>query len=103
MDEPFASLDKQTKNMLRDEIQKIWIETKKTIIFVTHSIEEAVFFADRIIMLSANPGRIVNEFKVELPRPRHIEAPEFIELRAELLKQIREEVKKSAEKEYDNS
>jgi len=103
MDEPFASLDKQTKNKLRDEIQRIWMTTKKTVVFITHSIEEAVFFADRIIMLSANPGKIIGDFKIELPRPRHIEEPAFIELRTQLLKQIRKEVEKSAEQEYDNN
>jgi len=102
MDEPFASLDKQTKNKLRDDIQEIWMRSGKTVIFITHSIEEAVFFADRIVMLSANPGRIVNEFKINLPRPRHIEEPDFIQLRSELLRQIRKEVEKSASKEYDN-
>lgn len=103
MDEPFAALDKQTKNMLRDEIQSIWMQTKKTAFFITHSIEEAIFFADRIIMLGANPGRIVNEFKIDLPRPRHIEESSFIKLRSDMLKQIRKEVEKSAGQEYDNS
>lgn len=103
MDEPFASLDKQTRNILREEIQKIWLNTKKTVIFVTHSIEEAVFFADRIVMLSTNPGRITGIFEVALPRPRHIEEPAFIELRAELLGQIRKEVEKGARQEYDNT
>jgi NitT/TauT family transport system ATP-binding protein len=102
MDEPFASLDKQTRNKLRDEIQNIWLSTKKTVIFITHSIEEAVFFADRIIMLSANPGKIIGDFRIELPRPRHIEDVSFIELRARLLKQIRKEVEKSAREEYDD-
>ncbi len=73
MDEPFAALDKQTKNMLRDEVQDIWMQTGKTVLFVTHSVEEAIFFADRIIMLGANPGRIIKEFQVDFPRPRHIE------------------------------
>ena len=89
--------------MLRDEIQNIWMEAKKTVIFVTHSIEEAVFFADRIIMFSANPGRIVSEYKIDLPRPRHIEDADFIGLRSELLWLIRKEVEKSAGKEYDNN
>jgi len=103
MDEPFASLDKQTRNMLRDEIQSIFMQTKKTIFFITHSIEEALFFADRIIMLSANPGRIAKEFHIDLPRPRHIAEPAFIEIRANLLNLIREEVEKNAKQEYDNS
>jgi len=103
MDEPFASLDKQTKNMLQDEIQNIFTQTKKTVFYITHSIEEALFFADRIIMLSANPGRIAKEFYIDLPRPRHIAEQAFIEIRANLLNEIREEVEKSAKQEYDNS
>ena len=102
MDEPFASLDKQTTNMLRDEIQDIWAKTKKTVLFITHSIEEAVFFADRIVLLSANPGKIVSVTNVTLQRPRHIEDPAFIELRAELLKQIKKEVERKVGSEYDN-
>ena len=103
MDEPFASLDKQTKNVMRDEVQDICLKTKKTVILITHSIEEAVFFADRIIVLSANPGQIINDIKVDFPRPRHIESPDFIELRANLLKQIRKEVDKNAGQEYNNN
>jgi len=102
MDEPFASLDKQTRNMLREEIQNIFMQANKTVLFVTHSIEEALFFADRIIMLSTNPGKVVNEFKIGIPRPRHIEDPDFIELRASLLKEIRKEVERSALSEYDD-
>ncbi|MDR1664940.1 MAG: ABC transporter ATP-binding protein [Clostridiales bacterium] len=102
MDEPFASLDKQTKNMLRDEIQKIWMQTAKTVFFITHSIEEALFFADRIVLLQADPGKVAGIFKVNLPRPRHIEEPAFIEFRAKLLTLIRKEVEKIAGQEYDN-
>lgn len=102
MDEPFAAVDKQTRNKLREEVQAVWMQTNKTVFFITHSVEEAIFFADRIIMLSANPGTIKKEFQITFPRPRHIESPEFIELRADLLKQIREEVDKSAEQEYRN-
>jgi len=102
MDEPFAALDKQTRNKLREEIQDLWQKTRKTVFFITHSVEEAIFFADRIIMMSANPGKVKKEFKIDLPRPRHIEAPEFIELRADLLGKIRIEVDKSVEQEYRN-
>jgi NitT/TauT family transport system ATP-binding protein len=102
MDEPFAAVDKQTRNKLREEIQDVWLQTRKTVFFITHSVEEAIFFADRIIMLSANPGTVKKEFTINMPRPRHIEAPEFIELRADLLDQIRIEVDKSAEQEYRN-
>ena len=78
------------------------MKTRKTVVFVTHSVEEAIFFADRIIMLSSNPGVVVKEFTIDFPRPRHIEAPDFIELRADLLNQIRIEVDKSVEEEYRN-
>lgn len=101
MDEPFAALDKQTKNMLRDEIQKIWMETRKTVLFVTHSVEEALFFSDRIVMLSGNPSSVKKIIKVDIERPRSIEEPEFIEIRAELLDFLRSEVEKLAKEEYD--
>jgi len=101
MDEPFASLDKQTINLLREEIQTIWMQTRKTVIFITHSVEEALFFGDRIIMLSADPGQVRNIIDVTLPRPRHIESPEFIRLRKELLQMLRIEVEEIAKKEYD--
>ena len=102
MDEPFASVDKQTRNKLREEVQEVWRQTRKSVVFVTHSVEEAIFFGDRIVMLSANPGMVVREFNIEFPRPRHIEAPDFIELRTDLLSQIRKEVDKSAREEYRN-
>jgi len=102
MDEPFASVDKQTRNKLREEVQELWQQTQKTVVFVTHSVEEAIFFADRIVMMSANPGMIKKEFIIDLPRPRHIEAPDFIGLRADLLRQIRTEVDQSVREEYRN-
>lgn len=101
MDEPFAALDKQTKNMLRDEIQEIWMQTKKTVIFITHSVEEALFFADRIVLLSSHPGQVRQIFEVDIERPRHIEHPRFIEIRAEILHLLRTEVEKVASEEYD--
>ena len=92
MDEPFSALDKQTRNQLRDEIYSIWVKTGKTIVFVTHSVEEAVFFADRIIMLAQ--GEIVRNMEVNLPRPRDISSPAFLSLRKELLCQLRNEEEK---------
>lgn len=101
MDEPFSALDKQTTNILRDELQNIWLKTKKTVFFITHSVEEAVFFADRIVVLSDNPGEIKHIYQVNLPRPRKIDSPEFIKIRKEILELVQREVVKIAKEEYD--
>jgi len=71
MDEPFAAVDAQTREGLQDELLRIWEETKKTIVFVTHSIEEAVFLGDRVAVLTANPGTLREIVTIDLPRPRH--------------------------------
>jgi NitT/TauT family transport system ATP-binding protein len=71
MDEPFAAVDAQTRETLQDELLRIWEETGKTIVFVTHSIEEAVFLADRVAVLATNPGSIKEVLDIDLPRPRH--------------------------------
>ena len=80
MDEPFASLDAQTRELMQAELLRIWNTAKKTVIFVTHQIEEAVYLSDRVIVMSARPGRILAEIRIELPRPRALEVkrrPEF--------------------------
>lgn len=101
MDEPFSSLDKQTINMLRTELVNIWQETHKTIIFITHSVEEAVYLADRVIVLSDNPGKIKEIYPVDLIRPRQIDAEEFLSVRTKILAGVRKEAEKFAEEEYD--
>ena len=99
MDEPFSSLDKQTIVILREELEFLWKNMKNTIIYVTHSVEEAIFFADRIVMLSANPGRIKRIFEVKLLRPRKVDDEEVVHLRSMILKELRYEVELSEEKE----
>lgn len=91
MDEPFASLDKQTSNCLREELQKIWMETKRTIFFITHSVEEAVYLADRVVVLSQDSHSIKDIISIDLERPRHVYAPEFTELRHVILEEVRGE------------
>ncbi|WML33765.1 ABC transporter ATP-binding protein [Clostridium sp. OS1-26] len=102
MDEPFAALDSQTKSILQSELQKVWWETKKTIIFVTHNVEEAVLLGDRVIVMSTNPGKVKKEFKIELGRPRNIENVDLAYITAQVMKELKEEVEKVAKAEYDN-
>jgi NitT/TauT family transport system ATP-binding protein len=83
MDEPFGALDAFTRDEMNLLIQKIWMETGKTIVFVTHNVTEAIFLADRVVVLSARPGKVAHIFDIDLPRPRTIEqtyTPEFIKL-----------------------
>ncbi len=102
MDEPFSALDSQTKSILRLQLQKIWWETKKTIIFVTHNVEEAVLLADRVIVMAANPGRVKKEFKINLGRHREEGNIDVAAVTAEIMKELKEEVEKVAKAEYDN-
>jgi len=73
MDEPFGALDAQTRETMQEEVTRIWERTRKTIVFVTHDIEEAVYLGDRVVVLSARPGRIREEVRIDLPRPRRLE------------------------------
>ena len=84
MDEPFGALDAMTRERLQDELLDIWQRTKLTVLFVTHSIEEAIFLADRVVVMEPGPGRIASEHRIELPRPRDVSSPEFNAVRREL-------------------
>lgn len=100
MDEPFAALDSQTKTILQLELQRIWLETKRTIFFVTHNVEEAVMLADRVVVLSAHPGTIKKEFRIELARPRQKESLDLTYFAKSVMNVLREEVEKVAKSEY---
>ena len=101
MDEPFAALDAQTRGILHEELQDICLQTKQTVLFVTHNVREAVRLADRVLVFTARPGRIKKEFRIEKSRPRDLEDPNWPapyiqlvqnELRGEIEKVLREEV-----------
>jgi NitT/TauT family transport system ATP-binding protein len=100
MDEPFAALDAQTRDMLHDELERIWKETSPTIVFVTHNVREAVRLGDRVLLMSFRPGRIKSQFQVTLPRPRHVEDSDVAYLSKEILGQLREEIDRSFNAEY---
>jgi NitT/TauT family transport system ATP-binding protein len=89
MDEPFAALDAMTREQLYDDLQLIWEKRKKTIIFVTHNVREAVCLGDRVILFSPNPGRIREEFKVTLPRSRDINSVELASMATEITRQLK--------------
>jgi NitT/TauT family transport system ATP-binding protein len=90
MDEPFGALDAQTRNMLQVELLEIWEKTKKTIIFITHSVDEAVFLSDRIIVLTPRPGCLCHIVPIDLPRPRDRTGMEFAQVRRHVLDLISE-------------
>jgi NitT/TauT family transport system ATP-binding protein len=100
MDEPLSNLDAQMRELMQLEIQRIWLETRKTILYVTHSIDEAVFLADRVIVMTARPGNIKTIVPIDLPRPRllsHKKSPDFHRLHAMLWDLAEEEFIKLGE------
>ena len=98
MDEPFASLDAQTREIMQAELLRIWREARKTVLFITHQINEAIYLADRVIIFGARPGRVKQTIKIDLPRPRDLSLkrdPRFLEYENLVWEQIEEEVKKT--------
>ncbi len=97
MDEPFGALDEKTRHYLQDELLKIWANEKKAIIFVTHNIDEAIYLADRIIIMSGQPGKIIKDLKVDLKRPRDRLAKEFVDLHIEVRRVLELVIKEKKE------
>jgi len=95
MDEPFASLDAQTRDLLLVEMQLIWKKTKKTIIFVTHNVAEAVVLGTKVIVFSNRPASIKKEMEIDYRRPRLVEDENLLKFQREILAELRPEVKKS--------
>jgi len=94
MDEPFGALDAMTRDLLHDELERLWTERGLTILFVTHNVREAVRLGDRVVLLSSRPGRVIREFPVSIARPRRMDTPEVAELAATITDQLREEVRR---------
>ncbi|HEX7888939.1 MAG TPA: ABC transporter ATP-binding protein [Ramlibacter sp.] len=99
MDEPFGALDHQTRELMQELLLGIWEDERKTVLFVTHDIDEAIFMGSRVVVMSARPGRIKCDIPVPMPHPRHYSmktTPAFAELKARLTEEIRTEVQRAA-------
>ena len=94
MDEPFAALDAMTRDTLHDELERIWRERSLTVLFVTHNVREAVRLGDRIGLRASRPGRVIEEFAVDVPRPRRLESPEVAGIAARVTDRLKEEVRR---------
>ena len=98
MDEPFSALDAQTREIMQAELQRVWEEGRKTVLFVTHQIDEAVFLADRVLVFARRPGRLLEDIRIDLPRPRNMATkrqPEFVALVDRIWKLIEKDVRES--------
>jgi NitT/TauT family transport system ATP-binding protein len=96
MDEPFGALDAMTRDMLHDELERIWRERDLTVLFVTHNVREAVRLGDRVILLSSRPGRVIEDYPIKHERPRRIDSPEVSGQAAEITDRLRAEVARHA-------
>lgn len=95
MDEPFTSLDAQSQDLLHDELEQVWTTTRKTIVFVTHNVREAVRLGDRVVLMTFRPAHIKKEFVIDLPRPRHVEDADVADCARVLLGYLRAETQKA--------
>jgi NitT/TauT family transport system ATP-binding protein len=98
MDEPFGALDAMTRDLLHDELERLWRDHHLTVVFVTHNVREAARLADRIVLLSSRPGRVAAEFPVDIERPRRMDSPEVSALAATVTDRLRDEVRRHAER-----
>jgi NitT/TauT family transport system ATP-binding protein len=96
MDEPFAALDAITRDVLHDELRRVWRETGLSVVFVTHNVREAVRLGERVLLMSSRPGRFVREWKVDIEPPRRIDSPKVATLAAEITDDLRREIKRHA-------
>jgi len=94
MDEPFGALDAMTRDVLHDELERLWRETGLTVIFVTHNVREAVRLGDRVILLSSRPGRIVEEYPIEIARPRRLDSTDVAEQARVITDRLKDEVRR---------
>ncbi|MEU4894529.1 ABC transporter ATP-binding protein [Streptomyces sp. NPDC044780] len=94
MDEPFAALDAITRDVLHEELTRIWSETGVSVLFVTHNVREAVRLAERVVLLSSRPGRVVREWTVDIPQPRRIEDSDVADLSVEITEELRGEIRR---------
>jgi NitT/TauT family transport system ATP-binding protein len=100
-DEPFAALDAQTREILQGELQEVWGETRNTFVFVTHNVREAVFLADRVVLMSAPPGTLVAEHRIGVPRPREFEDVLLSKVVVDIHEHLLKEVEKVVERERE--
>ena len=103
MDEPFAAVDAQTREILQGEVERIWRATNKTVIFVTHNVREAVRLADRVVLMGTRPGRILHDEAIDLPRPRSATDAHVAHLASIVSRHIASEVEKVAREEADEA
>jgi NitT/TauT family transport system ATP-binding protein len=96
MDEPFSALDVQTRTILQDELQRIWLETRPAVVFVTHNLMEAAYLSDTVYLFSAGPGRVVRRYAVDVERPREEGDPRLVAIRQDMLRLMRREVERAA-------
>jgi NitT/TauT family transport system ATP-binding protein len=97
MDEPFGALDAMTRDILHDELERIWAETGLTGVFVTHDVREAVRLGDRVVVLTSRPGTVADELEIALPRPRQLGDPEVAHLTEVITDRLRAEVRRHAD------